>query len=58
MKRETLIWTILFVAGGLCLVYRAAFSERGMGKSYVKAVRINPKSDTDQRLKYVAARVG
>jgi hypothetical protein len=58
MKRETLIWTILFVAGGLFLVYRAAFSERGMGKSYVKAVRINPKSDTDERMKYVAARVG
>ena len=35
MKRETLIWTILFVAGGLFLAYRAALTEHGLGKSYV-----------------------
>jgi hypothetical protein len=58
MKRETLIWTILFVAGGLFLVYRAAFREHGMGKSYVREVRINPKSETDKRMKFVAAPVG
>ena len=55
MKRETLIWTILFVAGGLFLLYRAAFSVHGMGKSYVKEVRINPRSETDSRTKFVKA---
>jgi hypothetical protein len=34
MKRETLIWLILFVAGGLFLVYRASTS--GMGSAFVK----------------------
>lgn len=34
MKRETLIWTILLVAGGLFVAARAATS--GMGVSYVK----------------------
>jgi hypothetical protein len=55
MKRETLIWTILFVAGGLFLFYRAAVTPHGMGKSYVKKVRIHPKSETDVREKFVKA---
>jgi hypothetical protein len=55
MKRETLIWTVLFVAGGLFLLYRAAFTPHGMGKSYVKQVRVDPKSETDQRNKLVDA---
>ncbi|MGD8396829.1 MAG: hypothetical protein PVF43_15275, partial [Candidatus Eiseniibacteriota bacterium] len=38
MKTETLVWTILFLLGGLYLVYRAAFTEPGMGKAYVRAV--------------------
>ncbi len=36
MKRETLIWTLLFVVGGLFLSYRALLSEEGMAKVYVK----------------------
>jgi hypothetical protein len=57
MKRETLVWTVLFVAGGLFLLYRAAFTPHGMGKSYVKEVRMNPKSETDERMKFVTASV-
>jgi hypothetical protein len=41
VKRETIIWAILFVLGGLFLVGRVAFSEHGMGKAYVRAVEIN-----------------
>ena len=36
MKRETLIWTILFIAGGLFLAVRAGTV--GMGTEYVKPV--------------------
>ena len=36
MKRETLIWTILMVAGGLFLAYRAA--THGVGVGYVQQV--------------------
>src|SRR5262249_42755355 len=53
MKRETLVWTFLFVVGGLFLFYRAAYSPRGMGKGYVKPVRINPKAEKDERQKFV-----
>ncbi|MGE5195636.1 MAG: hypothetical protein ACM3U2_24345 [Deltaproteobacteria bacterium] len=57
MKRETVIWTVLFVAGGLFLAYRAS-TGHGMGKSYVKQQRINPQSVTDLRMKFVDARPG
>jgi hypothetical protein len=53
MKRETLVWTVLFVVGGLFLIYRAAFTPHGMGKAYVKAEKINPQSDSDERVKHV-----
>jgi hypothetical protein len=56
MKRETLIWTILFVAGGLFLLYRGALAPHGLGKAYVKQVRMKPDSDTDQRMKSVNAK--
>jgi hypothetical protein len=55
MKRETIIWTVLFVAGGLFLLYRGAFTEHGVGKSYVKTVRVKPGSETDVRMKFVDA---
>jgi hypothetical protein len=55
MKRETLIWTILFVAGGLFLVYRGLTSPNGLGKAYVKQVRMKPDSETDLRMKLVNA---
>jgi hypothetical protein len=58
MKRETAIWAVLFVAGGLFLLHRAVFTAHGMSKSYVKAVRVNPKSDTDKRDRFVDAKPG
>ncbi len=56
MKRETMIWTILFVAGGLSLVALGVFSKHGFGKAYAKQVRINPNIEKDQREKTVDAR--
>src|SRR5579871_1408882 len=40
MKSATLIWTILFVAGGAGLLFRATTT--GMGKAYVRAVVVRP----------------
>ena len=36
MKKETIIWSLVILAGVLLLVARAAISERGMGNAYVK----------------------
>ena len=36
MKREQLIWTILLVVGAAGLLGRAVFTERGMGREYVR----------------------
>jgi hypothetical protein len=55
MRRESVIWTILFVAGGLFLLYRGFSSPNGLGKAYIKLQRIKPDSATDQRMKYVNA---
>ena len=41
MERKTVIWLILFLLGGLFLIGRGLFTERGMGKAYVRAVEIN-----------------
>ena len=38
MKRETLIWTIVFVLGGLALFYNAVLRPGGMAKQYVREV--------------------
>ena len=38
MKRETTIWAIVMLLGALALVGRAAFTEMGMGREYVRAV--------------------
>ncbi|MFN0053703.1 MAG: hypothetical protein ACKV0T_16100 [Planctomycetales bacterium] len=48
-------WTVLFVIAGLWLAYRAAFSPGGMGRAYVKAERIAPKSETDTRIRFTEA---
>jgi hypothetical protein len=40
MKRETLMWTALMLAGALALVGRAAFTDQGMGREYVRAVPV------------------
>jgi hypothetical protein len=55
VKRETIIWTVLFVVGGLFLLYRGAFTEHGVGKAYVKEVRVKSGSETDRRMKFVGA---
>lgn len=41
MKNGSLIWTALFVLGGLFLIGRSVFTEDGMGKAYVRAVEVN-----------------
>ncbi len=56
MKRETVIWGLLFVAGGLFLLYRGIFAPHGLGRAYVKEVRINKNSATDLRTTLVDAR--
>jgi hypothetical protein len=56
MKRENLIWTILFVVGGLFLLARGIWSEHGLGRSYVREKRVNPDSTTDLRTKFVETR--
>jgi hypothetical protein len=40
MKRDTLIWTLVMVAGLAALVGRAAFTRQGMGREYVHAVPV------------------
>lgn len=53
MKRETLIWSVLFLAGGLFLVYRAAIREPGMAKVYVAPVRVNSADAAGIRSRFV-----
>jgi hypothetical protein len=55
MKRETLIWTVLFLVGGLFLVYRGATSPQGFGKAYVKQVPVKPRSQQDTRMRWIDA---
>jgi hypothetical protein len=38
MKTQTLVWLIIMVLAGAFLVYRAGFSEHGMGRAYSRAV--------------------
>jgi hypothetical protein len=52
MKRETLVWTVLLVIGGAFLLYRAVGTPHGIGRAYVKEVRIKPDS-ADERMKSV-----
>jgi hypothetical protein len=39
MNRETRVWTILFLLGGLALLAKGAFTESGLGRIYVKPAR-------------------
>lgn len=55
MKRETVIWTVLFLAGGAGLLYRGAIREQGMGKVYVTPVRVNSIDPADTRNKFLEA---
>lgn len=57
MNRERAIWLLLFAGGGLFLLGRAALTEQGYGKAYVKEVRVNPGSQTDLRVSRVGARL-
>jgi hypothetical protein len=56
VKRETVIWTVLFIAGGAFLIYRGMLSAHGLGRIYVKEVRVNADSASDLRTKFVEAR--
>lgn len=38
MKRDTMVWAIVMLLGALALAGRAAFTEIGMGREYVRAV--------------------
>jgi hypothetical protein len=56
MKPSTLIWTILFILGGVFLLYRAVLTEHGMGKEYVRKnvveyvqVTIPPQKDSPHK---------
>ena len=40
MKRETIVWALLMLAGVTALAGRAAFTARGMGREYVHAVPV------------------
>lgn len=42
MKREQLIWTVIFVLGGLGLFYNAVLRPGGMAKQYVMTEQVNP----------------
>lgn len=55
MSREKLAWTILLSLAALALLGRATLTERGMGKLYVKPVRIAPDSETDLRTTFTGA---
>ena len=41
MSRSNIFWTVMLIVGALWLVGRAAFTEMGMGKAYVRAVEVN-----------------
>ncbi len=56
MKRETIVWTVIFIAGGLFLLYRGMSAPHGLGRAYVKEVRINKNSATDLRTTFVDAK--
>lgn len=40
MKRETMVWTLVMLVGAAALIGRAAFTEQGMGREYVRAVPV------------------
>jgi len=56
MKRETIVWTVIFIAGGLFLLYRGMSAPHGLGRAYVKEVRINKNSAIDLRTTFVDAK--
>ncbi|MBS0265764.1 MAG: hypothetical protein JSS02_27785 [Planctomycetes bacterium] len=56
MTRENRIWTVLFICGGLFLLYRGFATEHGLGRTYVKSVRVDPESTTDLRMTFEEAR--
>jgi hypothetical protein len=40
MKRQTVVWLVLFLLGAAALIGRAAFTAHGMGREYVRAVPV------------------
>ena len=55
MNRQTIAWVVVMLAAGGWLLFRAGFREQGMGKVYVKEVRLAPRSETDQRTTFTDA---
>ena len=55
MNRERLIWTIVFVLGGLGLLYNAAIRPHGMAKQYVHEERVSA-GHPEAGVKYVASK--
>lgn len=49
MKRESIVWVVVMVVAGAWLLHRAAIRDVGMGKIYVKEVRLAPDSEDDTR---------
>ena len=41
MTRDSLVWIILLLLGGLFLAGRAMLTSQGMGKAYVSAGEVN-----------------
>lgn len=55
MNLRVLGWTLLLFAAVMGLFARAALRPHGMGKVYVKQVRLAPDSPSDSRMKFVEA---
>ncbi|MGQ0634067.1 MAG: hypothetical protein ACT4QC_05640 [Planctomycetaceae bacterium] len=56
MNARTIGWTIVMAIAGAFLVYRAAFTEHGMGRIYVKPVVTAPQGDRPVTTRWVEAR--
>ena len=46
MKSETVIWSLLLVAGGLFVAYQAKSTERGVGQQFVAPLKVAGRIDS------------
>ena len=53
MKREAIIWTIVFAFGAIGLIFNSAVRQHGTGKAYVKEVPISV-DHPDAGVRYVS----
>lgn len=58
MKREKIVWLVVMIIAGGWLLFRAAARDQGMGKVYVKQVRLAPNSETDRRTTFTETAPG